>query len=62
VLRPRLAAAGKEAYMPAKTEKQRKFMGAELQRKREGKKTQTGMSEKQLEDFASKSDDQRKKD
>ena len=40
--------------MPARTEKQRKFMGAELQRKREGKKTQTGMSESQLEDFASK--------
>ena len=40
--------------MPAKSEKQRKFMGAELQRKREGKKTQTDMSEKQLEDFASK--------
>lgn len=40
--------------MPAKTEKQRKFMGAELARKRAGKKTQTGMSEKQLEDFASK--------
>lgn len=40
--------------MPAQSEKQRKFMGAELQRKREGKKTQTGMSEKQLEDFASK--------
>ena len=40
--------------MPAKSEKQRKFMGAELQRKREGKKTQTGMSEKQLEDFATK--------
>ena len=40
--------------MPAKTEKQRKFMGAELQRKREGKKTQTGMTEEQLEDFASK--------
>ena len=40
--------------MPAKTEKQRKFMGAELTRKREGKKTKTGMSEKQLEDFASK--------
>ena len=38
--------------MPAQSEKQRKFMGAELQRKREGKKTQTGMSEKQLEDFA----------
>jgi hypothetical protein len=31
---PRLT---KEATMPAKTEKQRKFMGAELQRKREGK-------------------------
>ncbi len=40
--------------MPAKTEKQRKFMGAELQRKREGKKTKTGMSEQQLEDFATK--------
>jgi hypothetical protein len=40
--------------MPAKTEKQRKFMGAELQRKREGKKTRTGMSESQLEEFASK--------
>jgi len=31
--------------MPAKTEKQRRFMGAELERKREGKKTRTGMSE-----------------
>lgn len=40
--------------MPAKSEKQRKFMGAELQRKREGKKTKTGMSEKNLEEFASK--------
>jgi hypothetical protein len=40
--------------MPAKSEKQRKFMGAELERKREGKKTQTGMSEKQLEDYARK--------
>ena len=46
--------------MPAKTEKQRKFMGAELQRKREGKKTQTGMSEKKLEEYASK--DKKKKD
>jgi hypothetical protein len=35
--------------MPAKTEKQRKFMGAELARKRSGKKTKTGMSEKKLE-------------
>jgi hypothetical protein len=40
--------------MPAKSEKQRKFMGAELERKREGKKTKTDMTEKQLEDFASK--------
>ena len=40
--------------MPAKSEKQRTFMGAELQRKREGTNTETGMSEKQLEDFASK--------
>ena len=40
--------------MPAKTERQRKFMGAELARKREGKKTRTGMSEKELEKMASK--------
>lgn len=39
---------------PAKSEKQRKFMGAELSRKRAGKKTKTGMTEKQLEDYASK--------
>ena len=44
----------KRCHVPAKTEKQRKFMGAELQRKREGKKTQTGMSEKELEKMASK--------
>ena len=40
--------------MPAKSEKQRKFMGAELARKRAGKKTKTGMSAGQLEDFAKK--------
>jgi len=40
--------------MPAKTEKQGKFMGAELGRKRAGKKTKTGMSEKKLEEMASK--------
>ena len=39
--------------MPARTEKQRRFMGAELERKREGKKTQTGMSEKELGKWAS---------
>jgi hypothetical protein len=40
--------------MPSVSEKQRRFMGAELGRKREGKKTQTGMSEAQLSDFAKK--------
>ena len=40
--------------MPAVSERQRRFMGAELSRKRRGKKTRTGMSEAQLEDFASK--------
>lgn len=39
--------------MPAVSEKQRRFMGAELARKRAGKKTKTGMSEGQLEDYAS---------
>lgn len=47
--------------MPAKTEKQRKFMGAELARKRGGKKTQTDMSESQLEDFAKKGGSKKKK-
>jgi hypothetical protein len=46
-----------EVVMPAKTEKQRKFMGAELERKREGKKTKTGMSEQELEKMASKKKD-----
>ena len=39
--------------MPAASEKQRKFMGAELARKRAGQKTRTGMSEQQLREFAS---------
>jgi len=38
--------------MPAESVKQQRFMGAELARKRAGKKTKTGMSEKQLEEFA----------
>lgn len=42
-----------EVDMPAVSKKQQKFMGAELQRKRAGKKTRTKMSEKQLEEFAS---------
>lgn len=41
--------------MPAVSEKQRRFMGAELARKRAGKKTKTGMKESQLSDFATKS-------
>jgi hypothetical protein len=40
--------------MPSKTPKQRRFMGADLARARAGKKTRTGMSESQLEDFARK--------
>ncbi len=40
--------------MPAKSGKQQRFMGMDLARKRAGKKSRTGMSEKQLEDFARK--------
>jgi len=40
--------------MPAKSAKQRRFMGSELARKREGQPTKTGMSERQLRDFAHK--------
>lgn len=40
--------------MPAKTKRQQRFMGADLQRAREGKKTRTGMSEAQLEEMARK--------
>jgi len=40
--------------MPAKTEKQRKFMGMELARKRAGEKTKTKMTVKQLREFAHK--------
>lgn len=40
--------------MPAVSERQRAFMGAELARLRSGKKTRTGMSEEQLRDFARK--------
>ena len=40
--------------MPAKSEKQRRFMGMELSRKRAGKKTRTGMSEESLRHFAQK--------
>lgn len=40
--------------MPSYTERQRRFMGAELARKRAGQSTETGMSEAQLRDFARK--------
>jgi len=39
--------------MPSKSKAQQEFMGADLQRAREGKKTRTGMSESQLKEFAS---------
>lgn len=38
--------------MPAVSKKQQMFMGAELRRKRAGKKTKTKMSAKQLEEYA----------
>ena len=40
--------------MPATSEKQRRFMGAELGRMRSGKRTRTGMSESQLDDYVHK--------
>jgi len=40
--------------MPAKSAKQRRFMGAELARKRRGKRTRTGMSERKLREYARK--------
>lgn len=39
--------------MPAKSKAQQRMMGADLARARAGKKTRTGMSMKQLEEFAS---------
>lgn len=47
--------------MPSKTERQRKFFGAELARKRKGEKTKTDMSERELEEFASKGKGKKKK-
>ena len=37
---------------PAKSKAQQRLMGADLARKRAGKRTRTGMSEKQLREFA----------
>ena len=47
--------------MPAVSKRQQRFMGAELARKRAGKRTKTKMSEKQLEDFASTKHKKKKK-
>ncbi len=41
--------------MPAVSRSQQRMMGAELARKRAGKRTKTNMSEQQLEEFASTS-------
>ena len=46
--------------MPSVSERQRRFMGAELSRKRAGEKTKTGMSEVQLSEFAAKTKGQKK--
>jgi hypothetical protein len=40
--------------VPAKTAKQQRAMGADLNRVRSGKKSRLGMTESQLEDFARK--------
>jgi hypothetical protein len=47
--------------MPSRTKRQQRFMGAELARKRAGKKTKTGMTEEQLRDFAKKTKKKRKR-
>lgn len=47
--------------MPSTTERQRRFLGAELGRKRAGKKTKTKMTERQLEDFAKKVEPKKKR-
>ena len=39
--------------MPSVSKAQQRLAGADLARKRAGKKTQTGMSEKELHEFAS---------
>lgn len=40
--------------MPPVSDRQRRFMGAELGRLRRGQSTETGMSESQLKDYARK--------
>lgn len=38
--------------MPSRSKSQQRFFGAELARARSGKKTQTGLAEATIEDFA----------
>lgn len=40
--------------MPAKSEKQRRYMAAELQRRREGKPAETTLTKTQLKHYAEK--------
>jgi hypothetical protein len=40
--------------MPAKSEKQRRFMAAEYERAKSGKKTQSGISKSDAHDFMKK--------
>lgn len=47
--------------MPSTSRKQQRFMGAELARKRAGKKTRTGMTEAQLSDFTKRRKKKKKK-
>lgn len=41
----------RKEVMPVESERQRRFLGAELGRKRAGKKTKTDMSETQLSEY-----------
>jgi hypothetical protein len=50
----RSATGTRASAVPASSEKQRRFMGAELARKRAGERTRTGMSETQLKHYAAK--------
>lgn len=46
--------AFKEVEVPAKSERQRRFMAADRERAREGKPTKTGMNQEQLSDYTFK--------
>ena len=48
--------------MPAKSERQRRFFGAELARLQAGEKTHTGMSEEKMKHYTRKKKARRLKD